>query len=146
MHVWQDWAKSWMFVANRPDIHLVARSCPHPPGTHGSVVGVRLPNGTGKSWLTAEYPPQLAQALASIIRPFVPSGNPQFCRPSRSGRRLLDVLKMGGGLLSSALHVVHKLVALRSRWFRRLSDTKQCLKVTASLLVAKNQDELRPYL
>ena len=60
----KDWAKAWMFVANRPTISHLARSCPHPHGTHEQIVGVRLPDGTFKSRITAEYPPQLAQALA----------------------------------------------------------------------------------
>ena len=32
----------WMFVSNRPAIHSVARSCPHEPGSHQSVVGVTV--------------------------------------------------------------------------------------------------------
>ena len=61
-----------MFVSTGPDIHSVARSCLHEPGGH--VVGVRLPDGSFLSRTTAEYPPQLARALATIIRPFVTSG------------------------------------------------------------------------
>ena len=41
----KDWAKSWMFVTNRPSISHLARSCFHPPGTHESVVGIRLHDG-----------------------------------------------------------------------------------------------------
>ena len=72
------WAKSWMFVANRPVISYLGRSCTHPPGTHEPVVGARFPDGSFKSRLTAEYPDQLAAALAKIIRPFLATGNPVF--------------------------------------------------------------------
>ena len=65
-----DWAKTWCFVANKPQIASVAQSCNHPPGSHESVVGVRLPDGTFKSRLAAEYPKPLADALASIIVEF----------------------------------------------------------------------------
>ena len=71
----KDWAKAWMYVSNRPAICHLARSCPHPAGTHEPIVGVRLPDGTFKSRLTAEYPALLAQALASIIRPYLTSGH-----------------------------------------------------------------------
>ena len=59
----KDWAKAWMFVSNRPAISHLARSCPHPAGTHEPIVGVRLPDGTFKSRITAKYPALLAQAL-----------------------------------------------------------------------------------
>eukprot|EP00435_Cladocopium_sp_Y103_P026209 s1025_g6.t1 len=65
-----DWAKAWCFVANKPQIVGVAKSCTHGPQAHESVVGVRLPDGTIKSRLTAEYPKLLAAALADIIKPF----------------------------------------------------------------------------
>ena len=44
-----------------------------------------------------------------------------------------------------------KMAALRSRWFRRLSDSRHCLKITAALLSGckeppLSEDELKPYL
>ena len=159
----KDWAKAWMFVANRPTISYVARSCPHPSGTHEAIVGVRLPDGTFKSRITAEYPVQLAQALAQIIRPFVTTGHPvlhvsdwhtilpkQLSWPNPPGR-----IEDGGGLPSTALHMVpqrhDKLASLRSRWFKRLSDSRQCLKITAALLSGckeppLSESELMPYV
>ena len=65
-----DWVKTWCFMANKPRIARVALSCDHPPGCHESVVGVRPPDGTFKSRLTAEYPEPLANGLASIISSF----------------------------------------------------------------------------
>ena len=159
----KDWAKAWMFVANRPGISFVARSCPHPSGTHEAIVGVRLPDSTFKSRLTAEYPAQLAQALAHIIRPYLTTGHPvlqvsewhtilpkQLTWPQPLGR-----IEDGGGLPSSALQVAplghDRLATLRSKWFRRLSDSKQCLKITDALLSGckeqpLSQHELKPYI
>ena len=42
----KDWAKTWMFVSNRPDVFAVACSCDHPSGQHQSIVGARLPDGS----------------------------------------------------------------------------------------------------
>ena len=159
----KDWAKAWMFVANRPAISHLAGSCPHPSGTHEPIVGVRLPDGTFKSRITAEYPAQLAQALASIIRPFLTTGHPvlhvtdwqtilpkQLSWPDPPGR-----IEDGGGLPSTALHMIpqrhDKLASLRSRWFKRLSDSRQCLKITAALLSGckeppLSESELMPYI
>ena len=114
------------------------------------------------SLLSAEYPALLAQALASIIRPFLTTGHQvihadwqsilpkQLSWPDPPGR-----IEDGGGLPSTALHMTpqrhDKLAALRSRWFRRLSDSKQCLKITAALLSGckeppLSESELKPYL
>ena len=67
----KDWAKAWMFVANRPDIFAVAKSCPHGANVHQQIAGVRMTDGSFLSRITAEYPPDLAHALASIIAPYV---------------------------------------------------------------------------
>ena len=115
------------------------------------------------SLLSAEYPALLAQALASIIRPFLTTGHQvihaadwqsilpkQLSWPDPPGR-----IEDGGGLPSTALHMTpqrhDKLAALRSRWFRRLSDSRQCLKITAALLSGckeppLSESELKPYL
>ena len=136
---------SWMFVANRPDILAVAKSCPHAASAHQQIAGVRMADGTFLSPITAEYPPDLAHALATIIAPYVTKGSmelpldtwqdalPQSLKWPRLPTRVED----GGGLTSTASHMQRpthdKLAALRSRWFRRLSDTKHCLKTTAAL-------------
>ena len=159
----QDWVKTWCFVANKPQIGGVARSCCHPPGTHESVVGVRLPDGSFKSRLTAEYPQQLAAALASIIAEFTTHSGQ--VRPLGTWRHHLPHsvqwpdhahrIEDGGGLPSSALSVSPRGIAimkeLRKKWFRRLSDTQDCLRITAKLRTGHsgpplNADELRPYL
>ena len=61
----------------------------------------------------------------------------------------------GGGLPSTAFHMTKcmadRLVKLRSQWFKRLSDTKHCLKITAALISGcreppLSQQELQPYV
>ena len=60
-----------------------------------------------------------------------------------------------GGLPSSALHMSRPLsdplVGLRSRWFKRLSDTKDCFKIVAALSSGCKEpplshEELVPYI
>ena len=62
---------------------------------------------------------------------------------------------LGGGLPSTAPHMSlqkrDRLAALRSRWFKRLSDTQHCLQITAALLSGckeptMSQQDLVPYL
>ena len=67
----RDWAKTWMFVSNRPDILAAAQACDHPRGQDQAIIGVLLDDGAFMSRLTAEYPPQLAAQLADIILPHV---------------------------------------------------------------------------
>ena len=132
-------------MANRPDIFAVAKSCPHGASAHQQIAGVRMADGTFFSRITAEYPPDLAHALASIIAPYVTTSSmvllldtwqsalPQTLKWPHLPTRVED----GGGLASTASHMLRpshdKLAALRSRWFKRLSDTKHCLKITAAL-------------
>ena len=141
----KDWAKAWMFVANRPAICHLARSCSHPSGTHESIVGVRHPRDVQEQD-RSRVPGSTGTSLASIIRPFLTTGHPvlhvtdwqtilpkQLSWPDPPGR-----IEDGGGLPSTALRMIpqrhDKLASLRSRWFKRLSDSRQCLKITAALL------------
>jgi hypothetical protein len=85
------WLKAWMFVSNRPDIFAVARSCPHPPGSHQQIAaGVRLPDGTFMSRITAEYPPELARVLATIVSQYATTGLVKFHSSIGSRCCLLD--------------------------------------------------------
>ena len=159
----KDWAKTWMFVSNRPDIFAVACSCDHLPGQHQSIVGARLPDGTFLSRLTAEYPVLLAEALASIISPYVshdghvlPLHNWRDILPSQLEWPLHQSrVEDGGGLPSTACHFSagskDPLQHLRKRWFTRLCDSKHCLKITAALTSGckgdpLSSDELSPYI
>eukprot|EP00435_Cladocopium_sp_Y103_P072443 s581_g40.t1 len=158
-----DWAKTWCFVSNKSDIFALGLSCIHGPGTHESVVGVRLPDGTFKSRLTAEYPSDLALALAKIIQPFttlegryvklsewktlLPS---KLLWPCPVGR-----IEDGGGLPSTALRVGSLSITpwpkLRKLWFHRLCASFDCRKIVAHLATGNpspplNDEELQPYL
>ena len=159
----RDWLKAWMFVSNRPGIFAVARSCPHLPGSHQQIAGVRLPDGTFMSRITAEYPPELARALATIISQYVTTGSgevpleqwQQLLPPRLQWPVLMNRVEDGGGLPSTAFHmtkcIADPLVKLRSRWFKRLSDTRHCLKNTAALISGcreppLSQQQLQPYV
>lgn len=116
-----------MFVSNRAEIFTVAKSCPHGFGVHQQITGVRMADGTFFSRLTAEYPHELANALATVIAPLVSKGNtvlsldswrtmlPSKLQWPQAQQRIED----GGGLPSSALHMSRPtsdpLVSLRSR-------------------------------
>ena len=98
------------------------------------------------SRITAEYPPELARALATIISQHVTTGSGevpleqwQQLLPSRlQWPVLMNRVEDGGGLPSTAFHmtkcIADPLVKLRSRWFKRLGDTRHCLKNTAALI------------
>ena len=152
----KDWSKTWMFVANRAEIFAVAKSCPHGFGVHQQITGVRMADGTFFSHLTAEYPQELADALATVIAPFVSKGDTVL--PLDSWRTMLprklqwptapQRIEDGGGLPSTALHMSRPTSA---PLVCRLSDTKQCLKIVAALLSGckeppLSQEELAPYI
>jgi len=101
--------------------------------------------------------------LALIIAPYVtknsmvlPIDNWQAALPqSLKWPRLPSRVEDGGGLNSTAAHMLRpshdKLASLRSRWFRRLSDTKHCFKITASLTSGckhppLSDADLQPYI
>ena len=76
-----------------------------------------MADGTFFSRLTAEYPPALAQDLASIIAPFLCTGN--IVLPLESWKTILPEklqwphvqqrIEDGGGLPSSAFHMSRQL-------------------------------------
>ena len=158
-----NWAKTWCFVSNKPHIFAVAQLCDHAPHAHESVIGVRLPDGSFKSRLTAEYPDALAAALAQIIHQLTTCQN-RHCSldswtnllPPKLAWPILDRrVEDGGGLTSSALCAASLSIQpwplLRKRWFQRLCDSKHCLKIVAHIQKGDPQnplsaDELTPYV
>ena len=67
-----NWAKTWCFVSNKPQILSLGLSCTHGPGSHESVVAVKLPDGAFKSRLTAEgwqrpWPPSLSSSQRPTV-------------------------------------------------------------------------------
>lgn len=97
------------------------------------------------------------------IRPCVGSGSSerpladwqQALPPKLSWPSSTSKTEDGGGVPSTALHMVRlsqdKLVALRSRWFKLVSDTKHCFKITAALTSGCKEPplsdtDLQPYI
>ena len=73
-HVWHGLGQAMaVCVTNRPDVLATACSCLRFKGTHPNRTGLRLDDVTFFSRLTAEYPQQLASALARVLRPFTTS-------------------------------------------------------------------------
>lgn len=143
----EDWDKSWLFVCNHHCIHQVAASCPHPKHSHKQVAGVRLPDGSFFSRLTAAYPDALAGALATCFAPhltnkglviqlkdwiqFIPR-NPTW-HSTVSRERIED----GGSLASTALWISPQhpdvLHHLRVRWHQRLTVDHLAHRIAQSL-------------
>ena len=67
----RDWPKSWLFASSFQPLTAMACTCPHQPGHHQKLAGVRDASGGFMSRRTAEYPEQLAQQFASIVIPLV---------------------------------------------------------------------------
>ena len=67
----RNWPKSWLFASSFEPLTELACTCPHPPGHHPKLAGVRDDTGGFLSRRTAEYPEQLANKFASIIIPLV---------------------------------------------------------------------------
>ena len=65
----RDWPKSWLFASSFQTLTEMACICPHPPGHHQKLAGVRDATGGCVSRRTAEYPEQLAQQFATIVLP-----------------------------------------------------------------------------
>ena len=76
-----DYYKSWAFCASFASIASLASACNHPAGSRKSIAGLKQ-GGIYVSALTAEYPPSLASALASLMTPFCSSTGKQSIRIS----------------------------------------------------------------
>ena len=66
--------KNWLFATSFQDLSTVASTCKHAPNTHQSIAGVRAQDGSFLSKQSAEYPPSLAKAMASILAPLISTG------------------------------------------------------------------------
>ena len=62
----RDWPKAWLFASSFEPLTAIACTCPHGPGPHPPLAGVRDESGTFLSRRTAEYPEQLASKFADI--------------------------------------------------------------------------------
>ena len=67
----KDWHKYWMFASSFIPLEELACECPHPPGSHQQIAGVKTPTGQYLSRETVEYPSSLASQFAQIILPLL---------------------------------------------------------------------------
>ena len=130
-----NWKKSWLFCSNRPVIHKVGLACTHDADSHLNFAGLRLPDGTFFSRLTACYPDLLANTLAQVVLPFLSQqsqvlslGNWRQALPCEIFHQLtMHRIEDGGGLCSTAVwHVPQAPDAcsrLRRAWTVRLFQT-----------------------
>ena len=130
-----DWRKYWLFCSNRPDILQLGLECDHAPDAHINFAGLRLPDGTFFSRLTACYPPDLADKLALIFSPFLSKRDVQiplaswrtWLKPQFMAQPVLHRVEDGGGLVSTAVwHVPQSqdfFKMLRQRWTTQLFRT-----------------------
>ena len=130
-----DWQKSWLFCSNRPDILAIGLGCHHPPDSHLNFAGLRLPDGSFYSRLTACYPQELATALAKIFSPYLSKRATVMALDAWSSSLPLEFAEQphstrvedGGGLISTAVwHTPQApdiLGGLRKRWTARLIQT-----------------------
>ena len=130
----ENWQKSWLFCSNRSDILAVGLGCDHPPQSHLNFAGLRLPDGTFYSRLTACYPTQLAQALAQIFIPYLSRNSTvatlqawPSCLPGHfTPQPLLQRVEDGGGLISTAVwhtpQAPDVLRTLRKQWTTRILE------------------------
>ena len=143
--VGRPWAKRWLFVSNRAEILEIASVCDHGHSSHEPLPRGRLADGSFASRLTAEYPPDLAQSLASLASRFVTRSDRVV--PLDAWRSVLPAAPVwtqprmrvedGGGLRSTAAWLSPSgpdyLRSLRLNWTQRLFDSGLCLKISAAL-------------
>ncbi len=66
-----NWDKAWLFAASWDKFRSLAGTCPHPRGSHESVIGTRDWDGSFRSRKTAEYPKRLAISIANLVIPLL---------------------------------------------------------------------------
>ena len=66
---------NWLFASSFTELTALAKQCSHAANSHQSIAGVRNSDGSFLSKQSAEYPPLLASAMASILAPLISTGN-----------------------------------------------------------------------
>ena len=66
-----NWDKAWMFATSWDKLQSLVGTCPHPRGSHESVIGTRDADGAIHSRKTAEYPKNLASSIAHLVVPML---------------------------------------------------------------------------
>ena len=67
--------KNWLFASSYTELTILAKQCSHAVNSHQSIAGVRNSDGSFLIKQSAEYPPLLASAMASILAPLISTGN-----------------------------------------------------------------------
>ena len=128
----EDWQKSWLFCSNKVDILAIGLGCDHNPKSYLNFAGLRLPDGSFYSRLTACYPKRLAEALAQVFLPYLSRHSKvatlrawPSCLPSTfTAQPLIQRVEDGGGLISTAVwhspQAPDVLGGLRKRWTSRI--------------------------
>ena len=143
-------------MSNRAEILEIASVCDHGHSSHEPLPRGRLADGSFASRLTAEYPPALAQSLASLVSRFVTRSNRVV--PLDAWRSVLPAAPVwpqprlrvedGGGLRSTAAWLSPSgpdyLRRLRLAWTQRLFDSGLCLQISAALRVGCDAAPLSP--
>ena len=132
----KDWHKSWMFASTLQDLQSIAYQCPHSPGSHQSIVGVRSASGQFLIRDTAEYPEALCECIAQVVFPLVSTHGQNLTL--ESALLLVPVKDYldqpfsrpdGAGDASqgdwSSPHTCHDVfVALRKQFFQKIVDIR----------------------
>ena len=112
--------KNWLFATSFQELSAIASRCNHASNTHQSIAGVRASDGSFKSKQSAEYPAELATAMAKILAPLISTGPELSSIPAAMNQVRTKHLKdppllrwkMGGGLMFYSrleLSTQHKL-------------------------------------
>lgn len=158
----KNWHKSWMFASTLQDLQSIAYQCPHLPGSHQSIVGVRSASGQFLSRNTAEYPEALCDRIAQIVFPLVSTHGQNL---SLESALLLVPVKDyldppysrqdGAGYASqgdwSSPHTCHDVfVALRKQFFQKIVDNRLDKQLVSAFSQHSDQppfseDQLLPF-
>lgn len=82
-HFERNWNKAWLLATSLAALQVLGCVCEHDRSTHEDIVGKKDSTGRYLSRQTAEYPPKLASAFATIVSPLIDSnfGICHFHRP-----------------------------------------------------------------
>ena len=140
----KDWHKSWMFASSFGDLRQLGGVCPHPYGSHQTIVGQFNQAGDFLSKETACYPIALAQAFAARVAPLlsnhagdIPWNQRQTVIPIKTPDAFPRSQEDGGGLFSqpdwsqSGRSVPDSFAALRKSWLNRIISQRLDKKLLA---------------
>ena len=140
----KDWHKSWMFASSFGDLRKLAGTCPHPYGSHQTILGKFNQAGDFLSNETACYPLALAQAFAASVAPLFSthvgdiSWDQRICViPVKAPDAFPRSQEDGGGLYSqpdwsqSGRIASDSFAELRKSWMNRIISQRLDKKLVA---------------